>query len=442
MNMRELIIQITFFILMYTAQLIIFAFVRKAHSAKRSNLTLYVVGFALALFHAGIQQLHIEGYSFYILSNMLESGAILYCFPVTYRQACFHGCFFSFHFLFSNSFSMLVISSLTSFKLTLICQYAGILCFLMILGLYWRHRQDERIRYFLTNREQMLETTIYQLTLMIMLLLNTYHLDHLSEATDMMKLQAILVSILVFGFYLVVMNYGIRISYLHQKEIRSQSQLETIKRQVNQQNSLLNITRIINAFKHDYREQLLSIEYFINHHDYEKAKEAIHVNYLEQLNFLSEAKKYSNNVILNSLFIDRQEVCNKRGVRLEALLYLPPEITASEREIHEIMRILTQNGMEANEHVRQEKRYLTITSGIGENWMTIKVENPYDGLITFDGDRPASNWGSTKTRGMGLVFVETLIESLGGVIAYQVDELEKKFMVLLLIPIVEGKEED
>ena len=245
----------------------------------------------------------------------------------------------------------------------------------------------------------------------------------------------ILISIILYVIYIVILNYAIHMADLLQHKIRDQKQLETIQAQLRQQNSLLKITEIVNAFKHDFREQLLTIEEYIETHQYSKAINELKKDCLYHLDKLPHIKKYSNNIIINSLLIDRQDICDEKGIEMNAMLFYPQDLSISERELHELLRIVFDNAIDANEKNLERNKYITIKSTVEKQWLNILIENPYEGIILFDGDRPVSSYEREDNEGMGLIYVEELLEKHGGIIRYQNDKKNKIFTEQILIRI-------
>lgn len=379
----------------------------------------------------------------YTLAFFLIAMLFGFCFKFSMNQSFFISCYYVFHILVFKGIvlgiislvlkvnTFIVLNNVTYNRISIIC--TQVLLFITFL-VYVRLMKVQLIRSFLINRKQLMHVLGCHICIIIFMLFNTftyyYNLDLV-----WVSVAQILISIILYVIYIVILNYAIHMADLLQHKIRDQKQLETIQAQLRQQNSLLKITEIVNAFKHDFREQLLTIEEYIETHQYSKAINELKKDCLYHLDKLPHIKKYSNNIIINSLLIDRQDICDEKGIEMNAMLFYPQDLSISERELHELLRIVFDNAIDANEKNLERNKYITIKSTVEKQWLNILIENPYEGIILFDGDRPVSSYEREDNEGMGLIYVEELLEKHGGIIRYQNDKKNKIFTEQILIRI-------
>lgn len=379
----------------------------------------------------------------YMIAFICESLFLAYSFKLTMLQSYLCSSFYVFHMislkgiiigsmsliLKENSFQVLSDPNLKYLSIILVQ-----LMMTTVFLIYRKRMNVKNIRNFLISKKQVTLVLICHLTLTIYMMFSSFTFYYNLDLV-WVSIAQILTGVILGVSYIVILSYGIGIADLLQHKLRDQKQLDTIQYQLRQQNSMLRIEEVLNNFKHDYREQMIAIEYFIDNHKVDEAKEELHKNYIQQLNSLPQTKKYSNNVILNSLFIDRQAICDEKNIKMDVLLFLPPFLSLSEKECHEMFRILTENAIEANDKVTERKKYLKIKSDIDKNWLSVVIENPYRDVIHFEEGRPVSKEPRNENEGLGLIYIEEMLMDSGDMIRYKVDKENKTFKVIILLHI-------
>lgn len=441
MNTQIGLLTIGYTCCIFLSLLFTYHLIHKITKAKRSLFIVIVscVVFSLALLICSTYIQNVPA----VYSIAFIGGVILFIilFRFTMLQAYLCGCFVVFHMialkglvigtlsliLKENSF-MILQNPNTEISTAIIAQ----LFYMIIIFVYIKIIDVKALRSFLSNRQQLIAILACHLTLTIFMLFNSFSFYYNLDLV-WISVSQILVGIILYFVYIIILNYGIKMADLIQHKLRDQQQLEIIQAQMRQQNSLLKMTEILNHFKHDYREHMLIIEDHIERKQYEEALKETKNDCLELLSELPQTSKYCNNIILNSLLIDRHEVCKENSIRMEALVYYPLDLSISEKECHEILRILTNNAIEANEKVIEQHRYMKIKSNIHKNWLSILVENPYDGIVLFEGDLPISSYERANNEGLGLIYIKELLEDHQGVV--HIDHKDNVFKVTILIPI-------
>lgn len=393
--------------------------------------------------------------SFFILDNLPAIYLILflsltllyfYRFHLHITQVYLLACFYVFHeivlkgvvvgciSLFFKKNSFLILSDPT---LALLSEIVVQILLYLMLVLYSRGLLNiKNIRNFMVCKKQLLLVLTCHLTISIFLLFNSFSFYYNLDLV-WISVSQIMVGVILYVIYMVILNYGVNVADLLQHKIRDKNQMEAIKQQLIQQNSLSKIEKVLNQFKHDYREQMLSVEYCIENDLKQEALEELKKDILQMLSVLPSSKKYSNNLILNSLLIEKQAQCDALHINMIASLYTPLDLMISENQCHEIFRIMIQNAIEGNEKVAEENRYLTIKSDIEKQWLSVLIENPYDGEISFENSRPVPSRSDEDKEGLGLIYVEEVLSEVDGFIRYEANPNTKIFKVIILIPVQE-----
>lgn len=379
----------------------------------------------------------------YLIAFICESLLLSFCFKMPLIQSYLCSSFYVFHMiaikgivigtmsltLKMNGFLVVSDRNLNSIAI-MTTQVMMILLFL----LYKHFLNAKKMRNFLLCISQVKIVLSCHLTILMFMIFNTFTFYYNLDLV-WISVSQILTGLILGVVYSIILRYGINIADFLQYRLRSQHQLETIKTQMRQQNSIKRTEEILNRFKHDYREQMLSIEYFVENNKKEEALQEVHKNYIAQLNALPHSKKYSNNVIVNSLFVDRQEQCDELHINMDVRLLIPPYLCISEKDCHEIFRILSENAIEANEKIPEEMRYLKIQSTVEKQWLNVVIENAFNGSVILDNGRPSAKETKGDTGGMSLVYIEELLDSAGCILRYYIDSKNKTFKVVLLLRI-------
>lgn len=443
MDTNTLILTIAYTLSILLSLVLAYALVNKVFKAKHSPF----IGFLCLGVWAVVMAIStnmIDNVPFvYIISFIGGVILINFLFKFTLYQSYLCSCFVLFHLialkgitigamsLLLGENSFMILSDKTTEMISIIISQ---LLNIMMMFFYLKKVNVKETRNFLLNKKQLTYTLICNLIITVFMLFNSFTFYYNLDLVWISVAQ-ILVGIILYFVYIIILEYGIKTADLIQHKLRSQIQLDTIQTQMRQQNSLMRMTEIINIFKHDYREHMLTIEDHIENKRYEEALRETKTDYLYELEKLPQTVKFSNNIILNSLLIDRKEACEAQGIKMDALLYHPLDLSISEKEFHEVLHILTDNAIEANEKVAKKDRYLTIRSKAEQQWLSVMVENPYEGIIHFENDLPVSSSVFEDEQGLGLIYIEELMEERQGIIRFDVDEKKKILKVVLLIRI-------
>lgn len=376
-----------------------------------------------------------------IYFSILVSSAIVYylLFRISAIQTYLASCFLMFHMLIFKELISAALSAITIYHVVVsdstILMVSFLLSFLLvIISLYVFQKQINArvIKSFLSDQRQLLSTLLCHLMMIFIIILQA---DELGYHRDAQWAKQLLVVGLLYFIYIIIMRYAIYTADVTQHQHRDKEQLETIQAQVRQQNSLMRATEILNDFKHSYRENMLMIENYIEIGCYQEAIALVKHDCLIHLNDLPQAKKYSNNIILNSLLIDKQAVCDEHQIKLDALLYYPLDLSITDKECHEMFRILIQNAVDANIRLPAEQRYILIKSNVENQWLNVLVENPYDEMITYENGIPKPSQRYDEHRGRGLSYVEELIDEHQGILRFEERKQNHVFRVAILIRI-------
>lgn len=448
MTIETVGLTIAYILCIFTSQVLVFILTNKVFKTNRSKqMVFFCILIWTSVMALGIRYLN-NIPLLYITSFV---GGILlfsYIFKFVMFQSYLCSCFILFHLIAAKGItigvmsivlgenSFMVLENETTEMLSIII--SQILTIVMMF-IYIKLVNVKEARTFLLNKKQLTNTLICHLTITLFMLFNSftfyYNLDLI-----WISVAQILVGVILYFVYIIILHYGIKTADLIQHKLRDQYQLDTIQTQMRQQNSLLRMTEIINVFKHDYREHMLTIEDHIENKRYKEALQEVKKDYLYHLSQLPQTTKFSNNIILNSLLIDRKGLCDSLHIPMEGLLFYPRDLSISEKEYHEVIHILSDNAIEANEKVEKERRYISIKSHVDDQWLSIMIENPYEGIVLFENNLPVSSL-DYDGNGMGLIYVEELIEERQGVLRFDTDN--NIFKVTLLIRIeTDGKSGD
>lgn len=190
----------------------------------------------------------------------------------------------------------------------------------------------------------------------------------------------------------------------------------------------------LKKFKHDYVKMIRTVRHLLDTQEYERLEK-----YLEDMGgalHLSspEIVQYSNNTLLEAILHDNAERAQSFDIDFNALVSIPDNFALSDMDIVRIFANLIDNAIRACSMYDGE-RILRITGRKVDSWFRIEVTNTYDGKVAYNESRLKTTKKESE-HGYGIVIVEEVVESLGGMMNINPHFQENKFQTAIMIPIL------
>ena len=196
-------------------------------------------------------------------------------------------------------------------------------------------------------------------------------------------------------------------------------------------------------FRHDYKNLLSGLKVLIDSGEYKRASE-----YLSSIatRFDGMSKKsvsYSDNMLADAVLQNLARRCESAGVTFSGSLSISKEIPLGDPELCTVLSNLADNAFEAVQKVPEGERFITFSGSRRVKWLTITVENSYDGVLFTDRGSIVTRKEDRVMHGLGLKSICSIVESVPGAsVRIEPSPEEKIFRVTLLFPRPQAEKKD
>ena len=142
----------------------------------------------------------------------------------------------------------------------------------------------------------------------------------------------------------------------------------------------------------------------------------------------------TGNEALDVLLANKLLVCERRGIRFDRMIdgtllgFMKPS------DIYSLFGNAVDNAMEAVERMTPDSdRYISMSVRKDRGMLLIHVENPYAGMVQFDGDLPKTSKSDMRYHGFGVRSMKMIAERYDGVLT--IDASHGVFSLDILLPL-------
>lgn len=218
-------------------------------------------------------------------------------------------------------------------------------------------------------------------------------------------------------------------------EYRLQEEISREKEQLlhNYYNDILRNNIEIRKFRHDYKNHMRSIKYFIQMEKYQEL-----TKYIDDMDTIFWA--YSDNVQVGNDFVsavlnDYIEKMKEIGIKMEVSGMVPEISKISEIDWSIILSNCISNALEAALKVEEVERIIRIQFSTLNNKLLIEVCNPIDKVPEIlDGEMKTTK-PDYMSHGFGIKNIKSSIEKYYGNLSYEIAE-NKKIIITRIILII------
>ena len=196
-------------------------------------------------------------------------------------------------------------------------------------------------------------------------------------------------------------------------------------------------------FRHDYKNLLSGLKVLIDSGEYERASEYLSGIAARFDGMSKKSVSYSDNMLADAVLQSLARRCESAGVTFSGSLSIGKEIPLGDPELCTVLSNLADNAFEAVQKVPEGERFITFTGSRRVKWLTITVENSYDGVLFTDRGSIVTRKEDRVMHGLGLKSICSIVDAVPGAsVRIEPSPEEKIFRVTLLFPRPQAEKKD
>ena len=271
----------------------------------------------------------------------------------------------------------------------------------------------------------------------ILLMVSENHVIQLYEQYPaLIGIVPVVAALFYVGILATIASYQKMVGFQEEKEryFVEQQQVHAIQERMAEVDQFYDGIR---RMKHEMKNHLTNIKGLLESGDYGGMGQ-----YISRMDESMDAFEFSiktGNAVTDVIVNDRQKAAEKQGIRFRSEFTYPESERYDAYDIGIIVNNLLQNALEACGKMRQDDRYIFISSRQKRKFFLIEVRNPFEGEIIMDADtnlpistkekEPFGRQGSMH--GIGLSNVKREAEKYMGDVDIKVKKNEFSVTVML-----------
>lgn len=229
-------------------------------------------------------------------------------------------------------------------------------------------------------------------------------------------------------------HHTARVSELIEYELNTNKMKEQLSRQLRHYQSYSRFTESFKLFRHDYEKLMGSVKFLLNQKEYEKAAKMLDDIHVTMKKEVLVHKTYSDHILLDAILQDAANSCEDLEIQFTACACLPSDISASDMDVVCIFSNIVDNAIEACSQLKEEKRFIEITSRGTREWAIIEIVNSFDGTLIESAGELKTRKDNKISHGFGLQIIRRTTESLGGLLYLEPEAEKRIFKIKVCIP--------
>lgn len=228
--------------------------------------------------------------------------------------------------------------------------------------------------------------------------------------------------------------YCLILSVLHNLVVRHALEMEklatqTISKQLHlQYESSRELMQMINIKSHDLKKQLR----YLRHN---AAEQKPLIKEIENITSRFDAVISTNNEALSTILSEKSATCIHEGIPFTVVSCEHPLSFMTDLDIYTMFANLLDNSIEASRKLEPSKRSIALTMKCSQGFLSIHLENYFDGNLQTSGDTLLTSKKDVFSHGFGLQSIYQIVDRYNGIFNYKV--AKNIFSVNILIPLPE-----
>lgn len=224
------------------------------------------------------------------------------------------------------------------------------------------------------------------------------------------KTPRVILIIMVFSILSCFMAIMQELSLVHLKQ--NETELAILKHMLHQAKFQYQETKenieLINIKCHDLRHQISHLRGKVDKDELDKIAEAVNIY---------DASFKTGNDALDIVLMEKGLHCIQKEIRLTCMMDGSLVEWIKDSDIYSLFGNAIENAMQSVEKLDEDRRSISISGYAYNGYAVIRVENYYDGEISFSDGLPMTK-KSTKYHGFGVKSMKIIVEKYGGDIEF------------------------
>ncbi|MBR2407807.1 MAG: GHKL domain-containing protein [Lachnospiraceae bacterium] len=171
-------------------------------------------------------------------------------------------------------------------------------------------------------------------------------------------------------------------------------------------------TNELRAFRHDLKNQMISVSELMSAERYEEAKEL-----MGELSGKLNTKTLfgmTGNIPIDSIINYKLQSAGNEQIRVDAEIAVPEELNMDISDSITVLGNLLDNALYALQQIEESKRYLKLKVMFDKGRLMIHCANPYVTEVRYENGEIISTKSDRKEHGFGLKNIEAVAEKYNG----------------------------
>lgn len=222
------------------------------------------------------------------------------------------------------------------------------------------------------------------------------------------------------GIFILILQFGVMESARLTQNVEEMEHL--LQKQSDQYEASRSSMELVNEKYHDLKALTRSFHGQIPEEQMHKLEESV-----QQYDWYV----HTGNEALDVLLTERRSICDRRGIQLTSLVNGADLAFMEALDLYTLLGNALDNAVEALSRLPEEQeKFISLTQTREGNMVTIHVENPFDGELTFADGLPSST-RDPRYHGFGMRSMEHIVQKYSGTLAVQ--QIEGLFCLDILL---------
>lgn len=191
------------------------------------------------------------------------------------------------------------------------------------------------------------------------------------------------------------------------------------------QTQLSDKAELLRRFRHDYKGNVETLKGLISSGESEGAEKALELlDSMSQKLESTSVKKFSDNMVVNTVLSSMSESALKNGVVLNSVVDVPRDLAGIEIiDLNCLFVNMLNNAIEASVKLPEEQnRVVTIRAGVKAGFLVVKTTNAYTEMVSDKNGIVQTTKDDKTNHGIGLALIKEVCGKYEGEFSFETDD--------------------